>query len=73
MFFSPKDKNTAVGMHTTTYFILLAVYLIIIIVSIFSTRKMQHKTVKKVIIGSAIFVWVTEIIKMLFYGLTYGI
>ena len=73
MFFSPKDKTTAVGMHTTTYFILLAVYLIIIIVSIFLTRKMQHKTVKKVIIGSAIFVWVTEIIKMLFYGLTYGI
>ena len=72
-FFSPRDKSTAVGMHTSTYFILLAVFIVITIIAIFLSRKMKHHYVKKIIIGSAIFVWVTEIIKMVFYWIAYGV
>lgn len=73
MFFSPRDKSTALGMHTPLYFFTLAVFMIITIVCIIASRKMSHKVVKRTILIVGVFLWITEFIKMIFTGVTYGI
>lgn len=73
MFFSPKNKETALGMYTPLYFITLAVFIILIIVALFLTRKLKHENVKNIITASGIFMWLTEFGKMIFVGITYGI
>lgn len=72
MFFSPKDKASAVGMYSITYFIMLFISIVLIVVGLLLSRKMNHKQVKTANNAVCIFMWVTEIIKMIFYGLTYG-
>ena len=73
MFFAPRNKETALGMYTPLYFITLAVCIILIIIGLFLSRKMNKKQVRKSLIIIGIFLWITEFGKMIFTGLTYGI
>ena len=73
MFFSPRDKSTALGMHTPLYFLTLAFFMTITIISLIISRKMSRKGVKKTILIVGVFLWITEFIKMIFTGITYGI
>ena len=71
--FSPKDKSTACGMWSPTYIIALCITLCLIVLALVLTRKITKKQVKYLLIGSSIFTISTEIIKMVFVGVTYGI
>ena len=73
MFFAPRNKETALGMYTPLYFIALAVCIILIIVGLILSRKMNKKQVYKTLVIIGIFLWITEIIKMIFYFVTYGL
>ena len=71
--FSPKDKATACGMWSATYVIALLVTLAAIAVALLLTKNMTKKKVKWLLIGSSAFTISTEIVKMIFVGVTYGI
>lgn len=71
--FLPANKATACGMWSSTYIIALAIVVILIAVGLFLSRKMGQKGVRRVLIAAAIFSISTEIIKMIFTGVTYGI
>lgn len=71
--FSARDKSTACGMWSTTYIIALAIVICVIVVGLILSRKMSHKAVRRTIICFAIFGVVTEICKMIFVGVTYGV
>ena len=73
IFFSPKDKNTACGVWTPTYVVAVAVVMASLIILIYLSRNMKKEMVERVIRGMAIFASVTEIIKMVFKGITYGV
>ncbi len=73
MFFSPRNKDVALGMYSTSYFITLAFVIIIITLCLFFSFKMKEKNIKKVLITFNIFTVLTEIIKMIFTGINYGI
>ncbi len=73
MFFAPRDPATALGMYTTGYFITLAVVLVIIGILLYKCRHLQVEKVKWIILGIGLFCLVTEIIKMIFTGVRYGI
>ena len=71
--FSPKDKATACGMWSTTYIIALLITLIFVILAIYLSRRISERGVRRLLIASSVFTISTEIIKMIFVGLTYGI
>ncbi|MBQ7390754.1 MAG: YwaF family protein [Clostridia bacterium] len=71
--FSPRDKSTACGMWSPTYVIALLVTLSLIAVALVLTRNISKKNVKYLLIGSSIFTISTEVVKMIFVGVTYGI
>lgn len=71
--FSPKDKATACGMWSTTYIIALAITLLLVALAIYFSRKMSAAGVRRLLIASSVFTISTEIIKMIFVGVTYGI
>lgn len=71
--FSPRDKATACGMWSTDYIIALIAVCVLIVTGLILSRKMSHKGVKIVIVCMAIFASVTEVMKMIFVGVTYGI
>lgn len=71
--FSIKDKTTAIGMYTPTYFIILAFYVALIVILLILSKNMEHKYVRLAILIACVFTCATEIIKMIFYGVTYGI
>ena len=73
MFFGPRDPQSALGMYSSTYFIALFICMAATATALIFSRKMRKETVKKVVIGVGIFLWLTEFGKMLFVGLTYGI
>ena len=71
--FSPADKSTACGMWSPTYIVALLITLALIAVALYFTRNISKKTVRYILIGSSIFTISTEIVKMIFVGVTYGI
>lgn len=71
--FSPADKATACGMWSPTYILALAVTLALIALGLYFSRKMEDRGVKRVLIVAAVFSISTEIVKMVFVGLTYGV
>lgn len=73
MFFAPRNKETALGMYSTLYFVALAVCIVLIIIVLIISRKMNKKQVHNTISIIGVFLWITEIIKMIFTGVTYGI
>ena len=73
MFFAPRNKETALGMYSTGYFMALAVFMVLTIIGIIISKKMNKKQVHKTLLIIGIFLWITEIIKMIFYLVTYGL
>lgn len=71
--FSPANKATACKMWSPTYIVALVVVLLMVIIGLVFSRKMKEKHVRLVLIIMAIFGISTEIIKMIFVGVTYGI
>lgn len=71
--FSPRDKSTACGMWSGTYVIALLITLTLIAVGLILTKNISKKKVKYLLIVTSIFTISTEIIKMIFVGVTYGI
>ena len=71
--FSPGNKLTACGMWSTTYIIALSIVVVLICVGLYLSRNMDKKNVKKVITIMAIWTIISEIIKMIFTGVTYGV
>ena len=70
--FSPADRATACGMWSPTYILALAITLALVALGLFLCRRMTKKAIRTVLLAAAIFSISTEIIKMLFIGLTYG-
>ena len=71
--FSPKDKATACGMWSETYIIALLITLILVATAIYFSRKMSERGVRRLLIGTSVFTISTELVKMIFVGVTYGI
>lgn len=71
--FSPANKATACGMWSPTYIIALTAVLVLIAAGLHFSKKMSHRGVRRVLIAAAIFSISTEILKMIFIGVTYGI
>lgn len=71
--FSPANKATACGMWSGTYIIALCITLALIALGLHLSRKMGKRSVRKVLIAATIFSISTEIVKMIFTGVTYGI
>lgn len=71
--FSPADKSIACGMWSPTYILALVIALTLVGLGLFLSRHMTKRTVRTVLIIAAIFSISTEVIKMLFIGLTYGL
>ena len=71
--FSPKDKATACGMYSLTYFVALFVTLSLVVLSLYLSRRASQRTVRRIIAFLAAFSIGTEIVKMVFTGVTYGI
>ena len=71
--FAPADQSTACGMWSPTYFVALGITLSLVALGLYLSRNMSHKAVRRVLIAAAIFSISTEIIKMIFTGVTYGI
>ena len=71
--FSPRDKATACGMWSGTYIIALAITLTLAVTAIYLSRKMKERGVRRLLLASSVFTISTEIVKMVFVGVTYGI
>ena len=71
--FSPADKSTACGMWSTTYIFALVTTLSLVALGLACCRNIKQKGVRRVLVAAAIFSISTEIVKMIFVGLTYGI
>lgn len=71
--FLPANKATACGMWSPTYILALAVTLTLVALGLWLSRKMGEKGIRRVLTAAAVFSISTEIIKMIFVGLTYGL
>lgn len=70
--FSPADKATACGMWSPTYILALAITLTAVALGLFFCRKASQRAVRIILIAAAVFSISTELVKMVFIGLTYG-
>lgn len=71
--FTPRNKETACGIWSPTYVCAFIIVFTIIGVGLYLSRNFNKKQVRKVLIIDALFTSITEIIKMIFLGVTYGI
>ena len=71
--FSPRDKSTACGMWSETYIVALLVTVVLIVLALIMTKNISKKSVRYILVGTSIFTISTEIVKMIFVGVTYGI
>lgn len=71
--FTPRNKETACGMWSTTYIIALCIVIVLVVVGLILSRHMSHKAVYRTILITTIIAILTEIGKMIFIGVTYGI
>ena len=73
MFFNPRNEAKALGMYSPAYLAAVFVCMVGTVLALVFSRKMRKETVRKIVIGIGIFLWITEFGKMLFVGLTYGL
>ncbi len=71
--FSPANKATACGMWSPTYIVALLITLTLVALGLYLSRKMGRRGVRNVLIAAAVFSISTEIVKMIFAGVTYGL
>lgn len=73
MFFKSANEVTPCGMFSIEHFILLAITLVCVSVALKYTKNMKKENVKKLIRRTTIFLWILEIIKIIFNIKNYGI
>lgn len=73
MLFKSANKVTPCGMFSPEHFILLAITLICVAIAIKHTKNMDKENIKKLIRKTTIFLWILEIIKILFNITNYGL
>lgn len=71
--FLPANRVTACGMWSSTYIIALAITLALIAPGLYFSRKLGERGVRRVLLAAAVFSISTEIVKMIFVGVTYGV
>lgn len=71
--FSPANKATACGMWSPTYILALLITLVLVGIGLFCSRNITRRGVRHVLIAAAIFSISTEIVKMIFTGVTYSV
>ncbi len=72
MLFKSAEEVTPCGMLSIEHFVLLAITTICIIVALKHTKKIEKEKVKKIIQKMTIFLWILEIIKIVFNIKNYG-
>ena len=71
--FGERNPETACGMWSTTYIIALSIVVVLVVLGLWFSRKMSHKSVKRVLLVMAIWTIVSEVVKAIFTWVTYGI
>lgn len=66
MFFSKPGEYAPCKMFSSGHFILLGITLVIVIIALYFTKNINKNQVKKIIQKSTIFLWILEIIKIIF-------
>jgi uncharacterized membrane protein YwaF len=66
MFFAKPGEYEACGMFSTGHFVLLGISFLIICIATYFTRNLKKENVLKIIRISTVFLWVLEIIKIVF-------
>lgn len=66
MFFAKPGEYEACGIFSKEHFILLGISFFVIIIGVYFTRKMDKEKVLKTIRIATIFLWILEIIKIIF-------
>jgi len=72
MFFKNANEVTPCGMFSIEHFILLAITLACVAITLKHTKNMEKNKVKKLIRKITIFLWILEIIKIIFNIKNYG-
>ena len=73
MLFRSANEVTPCGMFSTEHFILLAITLICVIIALKHTKNLEKDKVKRLIRKTTIFLWILEIIKIVFNIKNYGL
>lgn len=73
MLFRSANEVIPCGMFSIEHFILLTITLICVIIALKHTRNIEKDKVKKIIKKTTIFLWILEIIKIIFNIKNYGI
>lgn len=73
MLFKSANEVTPCGMFSLEHFILLAITIICIVIALKYTKNMEKENVKKIIRKTTIFLWILEIIKIVFNIKNYGL
>ena len=73
MLFKSANKVTPCGMFSIEHFILLTIALICVVIALEYTKNMEKSKVKELIKKTTIFLWILEIIKIIFNIKNYGI
>ena len=66
MFFARPGEYEACGMYTIGHFVLLIITVIIILIALKFTKNKNKDTIIKIIRNITIFLWILEIIKIIF-------
>lgn len=72
MLFKNANKVIPCGMFSIEHFILLAITTICVVIALKFTKNMEKENVKKLIRKTTIFLWILEIIKIIFNIKNYG-
>ncbi len=72
MLFKSANEVTPCGMFSIEHFILLAITTICVAIALKFTKNMEKENVKKLIRKTTIFLWILEIIKIIFNIKNYG-
>jgi len=73
MFFKNANEVTPCGMFSIEHFILLAITLACVAIAVKHTKNLEQNKVKKIIRKVTIFLWILEIIKIIFNIKNYGV
>lgn len=72
MLFKNANEVTPCGMFSIEHFALLAITIFCIVIAIKHTKNMKKENIKKLIQKITIFLWILEIIKIIFNIINYG-
>ena len=73
MFFKSANEVTPCGMFSIEHFVLLTITLACVAITLKHTKNMEKEKIKKLIRKTTIFLWILEIIKIIFNIKNYGV